>query len=49
MKGDNVYQIIPPPENGWLHMQDRVYDINGISPTITEWLEHGRYLIIEYE
>ena len=28
-------------------MQDRIYDINGISPTITTWLDHGRYLIIE--
>ena len=45
MKDDIVIQIVPPPENGWLHMQNRVYDINGISPTITMWLEHGKYLI----
>lgn len=45
---DKVIQIVPYPTNsrGWLHMQDRIYDINGISPTITTWLDHGRYLIM---
>lgn len=46
---DKVIQIVPYPTNsrgGWLHMQDRMYDINGISPTITTWLDHGRYLIM---